>query len=153
MTVAPRMRLLPISFDSHQPRLSTCQATSQFARPVNFAPFRDRLVWKFPVRRRSCMQIMLQENHVPEISPTRFLKDEPLVFHDGVDDDECKPGLIILNQPIADIEMLSRVWNHTGYHLCADGGANQLYDLFVHRPELRTQFVRRLSQQFGLVWA
>ncbi|KAJ9619175.1 thiamine pyrophosphokinase [Taxawa tesnikishii (nom. ined.)] len=40
-----------------------------------------------------------------------------------------KPALIILNQPIADVEILSRLWDHTSYHLCADGGANQLYDL------------------------
>lgn len=83
---------------------------------------------------------MLEQIKSHEISPTDYIKKRALTNRDGGD---CKPGLIILNQPIADIEVLSRLWNHAGYRLCADGGANQLYDLFVDRPELRTQFVRK----------
>jgi len=38
-------------------------------------------------------------------------------------------ALIILNQPFS-IGLFNRVWNSCKWHCCADGGANQLYDLF-----------------------
>ena len=82
---------------------------------------------------------MLPPTVTSEIAPTRFLKDRSVTLQDG---NECRPSLIILHQPIADIQVLSRVWEHTRYRLCADGGANQLFDLFIDTPELRSTFVR-----------
>ncbi|GME48712.1 Riboflavin kinase domain bacterial/eukaryotic [Neofusicoccum parvum] len=41
-----------------------------------------------------------------------------------------KPALLILNQPVASVDLLMRLWPHTGFRLCADGGANRLYDTF-----------------------
>ncbi|KAI9350596.1 thiamine pyrophosphokinase [Zopfochytrium polystomum] len=37
-------------------------------------------------------------------------------------------ALIVLNQPICDIRYLERIWSSTVIHVCADGGANRLYD-------------------------
>ncbi|KAI5269806.1 thiamine pyrophosphokinase [Aureobasidium subglaciale] len=65
----------------------------------------------------------------PDVYPADFIKDGNDLTHLGKD--QSKPALIILNQPIADTRVLDRLWNHTSYRLCADGGANQLHDLFV----------------------
>jgi hypothetical protein len=48
------------------------------------------------------------------------------------------PDLLILNQPIAHFDVFARLWKHTSYRVCADGGANRLFDMFegtlaVHR--------------------
>ena len=52
-------------------------------------------------------------------------------------------ALIILNQPIASVDFLNRVWTNSSYHICADGGANRLYDLFSGwESTLRTGYVR-----------
>jgi hypothetical protein len=32
-------------------------------------------------------------------------------------------------EPIAHFTAFSRLWKHTGYRICADGGANRLYDM------------------------
>ncbi|KAF2713375.1 thiamine pyrophosphokinase [Pleomassaria siparia CBS 279.74] len=40
------------------------------------------------------------------------------------------PDLLILNQPITSFAVFSRLWRHTNYRICADGGANRLYDMF-----------------------
>jgi len=54
-----------------------------------------------------------------------------------------RPSLIILNQPIADFETFKRLWKHAEYRLCADGGANRLYDMFEgSRATMREQHVR-----------
>lgn len=50
-----------------------------------------------------------------------------------------KKCLIILNQSIRDMN-LRRLWPNTRLHICADGGANQLYDYFEHENE-RSKFV------------
>ncbi|KAE9962717.1 hypothetical protein BLS_010105 [Venturia inaequalis] len=58
-----------------------------------------------------------------EFSPSAFL---------SADRDPTNPptaDLIILNQPIQDFETLKRIWSHTRYRICADGGANRLYHL------------------------
>jgi len=39
------------------------------------------------------------------------------------------PKLLILNQPIANFAIFKRLWQRTDYRLCADGGANRLYDM------------------------
>lgn len=81
------------------------------------------------------------------VSPTEYLTESLTLQHD----DKCDPCLIILNTPIADIVVLSRLWRHTGYHLCADGGANQLFDLFQNHLELRSKFVRTQATVCGFI--
>ncbi|KAF2435197.1 thiamine pyrophosphokinase-like protein 1 [Tothia fuscella] len=44
-------------------------------------------------------------------------------------------GLIILNQPISTFSTFKRIWNHTNHRICADGGANRLYDIFSDLEE------------------
>ena len=44
-------------------------------------------------------------------------------------DINVNPTLIILNQPFS-FPLFLRLWQSTGLRLCADGGANRLYDLF-----------------------
>lgn len=39
------------------------------------------------------------------------------------------PDLLILNQPIAHFDAFSCLWKHSGYRICADGGANRLFDM------------------------
>lgn len=81
----------------------------------------------------------------PDLHPADFIKAGNELTHLGKD--ESKPALIILNQPIADTRVLGRLWNHTSYHLCADGGANQLYDLFTqNEPSQLDQYVRRIRR-------
>lgn len=71
-----------------------------------------------------------------EYSPSAFL---------SADKDTSNPStvdLIILNQPLQDFETFKRIWSHTRYRICADGGANRLYDLFSGSIEKhRTEFV------------
>lgn len=38
-------------------------------------------------------------------------------------------SLVILNQPITRRDTLELVWNNCEYRICADGGANRLYDV------------------------
>lgn len=38
-------------------------------------------------------------------------------------------ALVILNQPIADRDLLHRLWISSSYRICVDGGANRLHDL------------------------
>jgi thiamine pyrophosphokinase len=37
--------------------------------------------------------------------------------------------LVILNRPLANVEALATIWENTVYRVCADGGANRLYDV------------------------
>jgi hypothetical protein len=49
------------------------------------------------------------------------------------------PKLVILNTPIPDsdqkLEAFWRIWENTKPRICADGGANRLYDLF--KPSMK----------------
>jgi hypothetical protein len=79
-----------------------------------------------------------------DVYPADFIKSGNELTHLGKG--QGKPALIILNQPIADTKILDRLWSHTSYRLCADGGANQLHDLFVqNNPSQLDQYVRRLA--------
>lgn len=40
-------------------------------------------------------------------------------------------ALIILNSPLEEFEYFKRLYDHASYILCADGGANRLYDLIT----------------------
>lgn len=44
-------------------------------------------------------------------------------------DGHAKQSLIILNQPITRRDIFEKLWNNCDYRICADGGANRLYDL------------------------
>jgi hypothetical protein len=55
------------------------------------------------------------------------------------------PSLLILNQPISDFTVFARLWKNTKYHICADGGANRLHDMFEGELEAqRADYVRRV---------
>ncbi|KAJ3329693.1 cAMP-dependent protein kinase subunit [Blyttiomyces sp. JEL0837] len=51
-----------------------------------------------------------------------------------------RTALIILNQPICALSYLERIWSSTSIHVCADGGANRLYDGLGNDRE-RTRFL------------
>ncbi|KAK5135670.1 hypothetical protein LTR08_004971 [Meristemomyces frigidus] len=65
-----------------------------------------------------------------ELRPTQYLEPiQPDV------DLANEIGLIILNSPISDLEYLQRLYHHASFRVCADGGANRLYDLVSgHSP-------------------
>ncbi|KAF1912809.1 thiamine pyrophosphokinase [Ampelomyces quisqualis] len=66
------------------------------------------------------------------LSPAKFLaKDVDL------ENVASSADLLILNQPIAHFDAFARLWRHSGYRICADGGANRLFDMF--QGELATQ--------------
>lgn len=76
-----------------------------------------------------------------ELDPTIFL-----VEGDHTEKSANPPDLLILNQPITDFATFSRLWRHTSYRICADGGANRLYDMFKDDLEAqRDQYVRRVA--------
>lgn len=66
---------------------------------------------------------MAQREH-SELYPARFLAESA-----HPEKTSNPPDLLILNQPIAHFTPFSRLWKHTGYRICADGGANRLYDM------------------------
>jgi thiamine pyrophosphokinase len=69
--------------------------------------------------------------------PGSFLGDDQLP------QDTRPPSLLILNQPIASFDIFARLWKHTRYRICADGGANRLYDMFKGALEKRRrEYVR-----------
>ena len=50
-------------------------------------------------------------------------------------------ALIILNQSFS-VALFDRLWSSCKWRCCADGGANQLYDLFEH-PEIQDGMTAR----------
>lgn len=70
--------------------------------------------------------------------PARFLTG------DKVPTDVAPPDLLILNQPITNYGVFTRLWQHTDYRICADGGANRLFDMFTEggRDQERDDYVR-----------
>ncbi|TKX20468.1 thiamine pyrophosphokinase-like protein [Elsinoe australis] len=65
-----------------------------------------------------------------DLAPLNFLQDHNSKRRNGIENDT---GLIILNSPISSPDLLNRVWANTSYRVCADGGANRLFDLFERR--------------------
>lgn len=75
-----------------------------------------------------------QKPMVPETRvfvPGRFLSD------DYRPSGSIAPNLLILNQPISDFAVFARLWKNSKYRICADGGANRLYDMFAGELEVR----------------
>jgi thiamine pyrophosphokinase len=66
-----------------------------------------------------------RERESSEFYPSRFLTEST-----RPETSSSPPDLLILNQPIAHFTAFSRLWKHTGYRICADGGANRLFDMF-----------------------
>jgi len=57
------------------------------------------------------------------------------------------PDLLILNQPIAHFDTFSRLWKHSGYRICADGGANRLFDMLSgDLAEKRNHYVSKMQR-------
>lgn len=50
-------------------------------------------------------------------------------------------GLIILNQPITNGTVFKRVWLYSTIRVCADGGANRLYEYFSDDEETRQKYL------------
>lgn len=60
--------------------------------------------------------------------------------------DVTPPDLLILNQPISDFAVFARLWSRSNFRLCADGGANRLFDMFSHElADRRADYVRASS--------
>lgn len=76
-----------------------------------------------------------------EFHPGRFLAEK---IHP--EQTSAPPNLLILNQPIAHFDAFARLWKHSGYRICADGGANRLYDMFQgDLAQRREEFVSSLD--------
>jgi len=72
------------------------------------------------------------DDQTSELFPGRFLAEQELA------DASCaSPDLLILNQPITHFKPFSYLWKHSNYRVCADGGANRLFDMF--QGELKEQ--------------
>lgn len=67
----------------------------------------------------------MRTSELCELDPTAFLAEG-----DHPENAANPPDLLILNQPITDFATFSRLWRHTNYRICADGGANRLHDMF-----------------------
>ncbi|KAK9456506.1 thiamine pyrophosphokinase [Dipodascopsis uninucleata] len=52
-------------------------------------------------------------------------------------------ALVILNQPIGELEVFKRVWRNASIRVCADGGANRLYESLEEseRSQFKPDFV------------
>ncbi|CEJ05460.1 hypothetical protein G6F70_001320 [Rhizopus microsporus] len=49
--------------------------------------------------------------------------------------------LIVLNQPIVQIDTFQRLWHNASLRFLADGGSNRLYDAFKHDKQLLEQYI------------
>ncbi len=80
--------------------------------------------------RSPCLPLSARNSQNMEYRPADFLDENS-------DPSKPQPALIILNQPIASFNVFRRLWYCSKYRLCADGGANRLFDLLSesHRAE------------------
>ncbi|KAL6704263.1 thiamine pyrophosphokinase [Coniothyrium glycines] len=85
---------------------------------------------------------MAQPESTTILEPARFLEEDARHGKDYAG--TRRPDLVILNQPITEFAAFARLWRNTGYHICADGGANRLFDMF--EGELRDQRERYLPE-------
>ncbi|KAI9776484.1 MAG: hypothetical protein M1835_005508 [Candelina submexicana] len=70
-----------------------------------------------------------------EWRPTECLSQKIFATH--------RHALLILNSPITDLATFESLWCHANYTICADGGANRLYDSFgpVHEDSPHQDFL------------
>ncbi|KAK3114230.1 thiamine pyrophosphokinase [Teratosphaeriaceae sp. CCFEE 6253] len=68
-----------------------------------------------------------------ELRPTQYLETSS----DNTSHPETNEtaGLIILNSPISDFSYLQRLYHRASFRICADGGANRLYDAVTSQSE------------------
>lgn len=77
---------------------------------------------------------------ISELYPARFLAESA-----HPEKTSNPPDLLILNQPIAHFTAFLRLWKHTGFRICADGGANRLFDMLKDDLiQQREQYVSRI---------
>ena len=84
----------------------------------------------------------MAQSETSNFEPAKFLAETgyPEQSH-------APPDLLILNQPITNFTAFSRLWKNTGYRICADGGANRLFDMFEGELlDLRGKYVRESSR-------
>lgn len=66
-----------------------------------------------------------------ELRPTQYLSAQQQ------DESNGSAALIILHSPIDQYEYVRRLYQHASYRLCADGGANRLYNILTKQfPDL-----------------
>lgn len=63
---------------------------------------------------------------ITELKPTQYLEDSSTSNRD-----RDNVALIILNSPLEDLDYFRRLYTYASYVVCADGGANRLYDLLT----------------------
>lgn len=74
-----------------------------------------------------------------EESPTQqnvlMTELRPAQYLEPTQTSSSEVALIILNSPFDDLEYFKRLYDHASYCICADGGANRLYDMLCkHYP-------------------
>lgn len=62
-----------------------------------------------------------------ELRPTYYLSEPE------EDDENESAALIILHSPIGQYEYIRRLYHHSSFRLCADGGANRLHDVLTRQ--------------------
>ena len=81
----------------------------------------------------------MSEHQAQEEKFTRRRFYSPFLQHDNTDNNHqrCSSALIILNTPIPEArnsllpDVFKVLWESTTFHICADGGANRLYDATI----------------------
>ncbi|KAK8051536.1 thiamine pyrophosphokinase- eukaryotic [Apiospora rasikravindrae] len=68
---------------------------------------------------------MAAEDPITDWFPARLFPSRPW---EAPTQEKDHLSVIILNQPLTDIQTLKRVWHNSSYRVAADGGANHLYD-------------------------
>jgi thiamine pyrophosphokinase len=75
-----------------------------------------------------------ERSNKPTLNPTQYLTP-PTQKENGHPGTTTTPqnaiALIILNSPISDCPLFNRLYSHSSYTLCADGGADRLYNLIT----------------------
>lgn len=85
------------------------------------------------------------KSNTTTLRPTQYLT-APKQKENGHVEDISRDdiALIILNSPIEDFEYFDRLYNHASYTLCADGGADRLYNLMTKsHPDLAQDIALR----------
>lgn len=105
------------------------------------------MIGRFKAPRSLVLPFLRHRSFLKGAMSTRVVhRYHPALFLAESSPPECfgPPDLLILNQPITGFAFFSRLWKHAGYRICADGGANRLYDMFNGATEAhREDYVRK----------